>query len=469
MKEPSFTEHNQNFAAKCSDPSVFESGGFNFIKIVQQALVYAAKEKSSRVLNNRLHWPLWRLRLFYQIRYQLKRLRQPALPRFHSLLFIENARERFTLSGDAVSMYYERFYKLFGPQEFSVITKRKVPLVPARDILLLDLRRTFATAPLDSKALEMLQALKAVMVKVRQSERFSITEQRFVTSFMHVFFEDFLFWNGIFKESGIRVLVFDNHNYNEGLIAASKVHDIRTVELQHGLITQNDIFYVYPEFVRPVAAKAFFPNRIFVYGEGWKKKLLKGAEHPSENIFVAGDYTFSLVADTPFAPPIKENIIFIGAQKFMGSIYIEYLDTLAPLLLREHPDWCLLIKHHPSEKDKAQYDVLKKYANVKFANDKDDLLTLLRKARIQISYYSTTLYDALGLEVLNFAVQDHSPYADYCAEVVGDGIALPIRMGEDPVSIYLKANGTVMPAREFYYAPFDDSKVKLELEKLIKN
>jgi hypothetical protein len=258
-------------------------------------------------------------------------------------------------------------------------------------------------------------------------------------------------------------LVFDNHNYNEGLIAAAKVQGIRTVELQHGLITNNDIFYVYPDFVRSVASKAFFPDTIFVYGEGWKKKLEKGAEHESNDIVVMGDYTYSTPPKPSEQINQKEKVVFVGAQKFMGKFYIEYIHTLAALLLKKHADWKILIKHHPSEKDKQQYDVLLQYPNVFFAADTDDLLILLRKSSIQISYYSTTLYDALGLEVFNFAVQNHSPYADYCREVVADGIALPIHMGEDPVELYHAKNDISMPPREYYFAPFNEVLAQKEL------
>jgi len=463
-KELSFSEHNRYFASKSKDPSLFEADGISLLKIVQQALVYASNGRENRLIKNYFSLPYRFLLMYYQLKSVLKGSAKEPMPLLNKVLFIDNGRERYDPAGQAVSMYYTKLYDQLPVNAYSILMKKNANVLKRWDYDLSNLRRKYAAPPVDEHAKEMLSKISQIVRKVSSSGVFSKNEMRFIRTFTHVFFDDFLFYNQLFAANRIQALVFDNHNYNEGMLAAAKLHGIKTIELQHGLITKNDIYYVYPAHLRFALANACFPDTVLVFGEFWKRKLEQGAEHAPEDILVAGDYTFNLDNEKALEPLNKEKIIFIGAQKFMGTYYIEAIGRLANLIQAKHPDWRILVKYHPSEKDKAQYEVLKEFSCVAFADNTEDLMTLLKKSRIQISYYSTTLYDAMGLDVFNLSIQEHSPYADYCKEVLDDGIAFPFHIGEDPVAIYEDRNKQQSPDRSFYYAAFNPAVFHKALE-----
>ena len=64
----------------------------------------------------------------------------------------------------------------------------------------------------------------------------------------------------------------------EALIAALRDLGIKSVEIQHGLISASDYYYVYSEKLKPGLEKALFPDTIGLYGQYWKNILLRGAE-----------------------------------------------------------------------------------------------------------------------------------------------------------------------------------------------
>jgi hypothetical protein len=66
---------------------------------------------------------------------------------------------------------------------------------------------------------------------------------------------------------------------------------IKTVELQHGLISKHDLYYVYPGKYREALSKGIFPNEIWLFGNFWKEVLQRGAESEFMKPVVIGNFT----------------------------------------------------------------------------------------------------------------------------------------------------------------------------------
>jgi hypothetical protein len=81
----------------------------------------------------------------------------------------------------------------------------------------------------------------------------------------------------------------------------------------------------------------------------------------------------------------------------------------------------------------------------------------LAKAKIQISIYSTTFYDALGFDVCNFSLQEYGSMSDYAADMISESVALPLLIHENPVEKFLSLNNIENPlaTREEVYSLFD--------------
>jgi hypothetical protein len=284
-------------------------------------------------------------------------------------------------------------------------------------------------------------------------------------SSLHVFFETFRFYNRIFANQKTKACLFCVHYHNEGLIAALKLKGIKAIEVQHGLIASNDFYYVYDNVFAPVVVRAFFPDFILLYGEYWKRILLKGCEWKPEQMIVAGDY-LPRTKMKVFAGVEKQNILFIGAQKNIPYHYVNYTKRVHQLLVSKHPDWSIIVKIHPLEKEPHIYHQELDLAGVSVVGNETRLDDVLAIAKIQVSIYSTTFFDALGFNVVNFSLQNYSSAGDYAADMVAEGIALPLFEDEDPIEKFLalkKTDFNPIP-REDVYASFNRQSLTAILE-----
>jgi len=86
---------------------------------------------------------------------------------------------------------------------------------------------------------------------------------------------------------------------------------------------------------------------------------------------------------------------------------------------------------------------------------------LLRSARIHISIYSTTFYDALGYDVVNFSLQNFGKASDYARAIVEEGAALPLEIHEDAIEKLLSGMLPELQLKRLsVYAPFDAQAIR---------
>jgi hypothetical protein len=466
----SFSTLNQHFEEVSKQPALFEANGFNFIKLIQHALSYADSDFKNKLVKNHFRGSLFQHLFRHRLMSLLKKGKQEFSVDFRSILIYEFGRERYNDKQEAVSMYFHKWKELFGRNQVHILQRSNLKVLTDFDYSVQELRSNFNNGFLSSRGKEMLAALHIVVKQIATSGKFSSLEMDYITSSFHVFFEDFKLFDALFKKHPPKVMMMICHYHNEGLIAAARVNGVKVIELQHGLIARNDLYYAYNNFIKDFSKKSFFPDQLFLYGSYWKKVVMSGFEHDGGNLFIAGDYTYSKAEASETIPDItaKPNRIFVGAQKNMADYYLPYLQDLAKLLLQQNPDWEIWVKLHPNEAKPALYDVLKEFKNTRLVGNESDLNSLLLVSKIQISIYSTTFYDAAGFGVMNFSLQNYSPSSDYAFDMVQEGIALGLEISENPVARYLEE----LPKhqfleRQYIYAKFDVTAAKERIEKLI--
>jgi hypothetical protein len=147
----------------------------------------------------------------------------------------------------------------------------------------------------------------------------------------------------------------------------------------------------------------------------------------------------------------------VCAQKNMHDDYTRYVRCLMEHL-SAYPDWRVIVKLHPLEKNKEAYYELNSLG-VEIRDIETPLDTLLARAKIQISIYSTTFYDALGFNVCNYSLQNYGSMSDYAADIIAEAVALPLNIQENPVTKYLSESQDVQAyaPRSEVYSPFDPS------------
>jgi hypothetical protein len=148
----------------------------------------------------------------------------------------------------------------------------------------------------------------------------------------------------------------------------------------------------------------------------------------------------------------------------MHDDYTGYVKELMAQLTG-YSNWTVIVKLHPLEKNKGAYYELKELG-VEIRDVETPLDTLLAKAKIQISIYSTTFYDALGFDVCNFSLQDYGSMSDYAADMISESVALPLFIHENPIEKFLSMKQSMisLAPREEVYSLFDKKAVAMAIE-----
>ncbi len=443
-----FSELNAAIQDYIPDPAIADTKFFNLYKVYQHALTYTLNNDERKLFRHYLNLPMWA-----QVsRYALKGLRRKPQKKLQPTLIFDDGRKGNSQAGASPSRFFSKTLALAEREKLSLIQKVDGD-AKNFDLTLTDLGSSGNLA-LDQLEVEVLSeinrlAKEAAAIKLQGF-------QEYLNAALQLFFELFHQYYAAFKGQRIDRLFLICHYHNESLIAACKILGIEVIEYQHGLIAKNDLYYVYPESIIPHRERCLFPDKIVVFGPFWRDLLCLGNEFSPEQVIVGGNYSLAPDLKPKSARHPKEKAILIGAQKNMADTYVAYISSLQKRLAESHPEWKLLVKLHPSEPEVEKYDQFAQATNCELHGKNSVLDVLLERSLIQISIYSTTLYDAIGLDVLNLSLQNYSSSSDYAAEMVANKVAFPLQFDDDPVERYFELQPRMgeLLERDDLYAPF---------------
>jgi hypothetical protein len=445
-----FSVINEYLKQKLLHPSRYGSSKYSFLKVFQHGLYFHFTKQKQKIIFNYLGLPIRIQRFIYWIKSKKTNGTSQRI-QLKEFLILDPGRVVQDEHQQWRSIYFDQIAQLIGRDKITIINQREDSKVPG-DFMLRDLSQV--TSSLDPTEVELLSEVNKALGSAKHSGQFTSDERRQIQSAMHIFFEEFRVYYNLLKGQPTKKILFICHYHNEGLIAAAKYLGIESIEFQHGLIASNDLYYVYHEQFASVISKAFFPEKIMVYGPYWKRILENGCEYHSYQIKVAGDYLYRLNKQTTDSI-IKENLIVVCAQKNMHDDYVTYVQQLMQHTAA-YPDWKVVVKLHPLEKNKAAYYALAELG-AEIRDIETPLDTLLKQCKIHISIYSTTFYDALGFDVCNYSVQEFGSMSDYAADMIQEGVALPLFLHENPITKYHSGNNdshSQVP-RNDVYSSFD--------------
>jgi hypothetical protein len=450
MELTPFSVINQYLKERLIHPQRYTYKEFSFLKIFQHGLSFAINKYENKLIKNYLWLPYPIQLLIYWLK-SLKSSKNKSVYDFKEVVILDPGRVVKGQDDAWHSIYFDKIADVLGRENITWISTRDNPGFQC-DFEINSFAR-YMPYP-DSEERKLLKEVIGSLKNASQLDQFTPYELKHLSSAMHIFFEEFRFYYHLFKGQKTKTLLFICHYHSEGLIAALKILGIKCIEVQHGLIATNDLYYVYHEQFAGAIGKALFPDKILTYGQYWKRILGMGCEFRTSQILVAGDYLYRL-KDTKIENTQKENIVLVCAQKNLHIDYVNYGKQLAEHL-KKHPQWRAIMKLHPLEKNKQAYEELRHYG-IEIVDIEVPLDTLLAKCKIQISIYSTTFYDALGYDMVNFSLQDFGSMSDYASDMIQEGVAAPIIATEDPIEKYLHTlnTGHALLAREEVYAPFN--------------
>ncbi len=462
MEKKSYSEINLYTKEKLAHATRYTEKGISFLKIYQHALKFTLALQQQKLIRNYFRFPYPIQLLIYTLKSRRTK-RNETPPKLKEYVILDPGRAVLGENGEWHSMYFEKISKLIGPDRLTILCTSSESVVPYDyNLSLLELK---LPSP-DKTEKDLLLEINSSIKKAVKSDQYSQLELKHLRSEMHLFYESFRRYYNLLKGQKIKHFIFLCHYQREGLMAAMKKLNIKNTEFQHGLIAHNDLYYVYDEQYAEVMSKALMSDRIIVYGPYWKRMLENGCEFRSRDIHIGGDYLFRL-KNLERQKPEKENLILICTQTGMTADYCRYTHILLSHL-KKHQEWKVIIKLHPSLADKTLYDEFLPLG-VDIIDKQIPLDILLSRAKIQITIYSTTIYDALGFDVVNFSLQGFGIMSDYARDMIEEGAAIALQSNEDPIEKYYKIKQqpdieSRMLPREEVYAEYNPEVFKQLLE-----
>jgi hypothetical protein len=444
------------FEQRFPDGKLFEGKKFNYIKLVQHGLSYAMTGADDKLLKKNPFGSWWLFKLKSRIHARRNKGLNFLPQQSEGILFLEGRRKLKLPTGEEISPITHLIRETVLSTEYSWWDTTGA-FEKEADFSVRNLSNW--SLPTNEIQHEIYLELKGVLRKIKEANVFSELEFQYVESAFYVFFDSFRRWHALFSIARPKTLVGITHYHNEGCLAAAQLLGIKTIELQHGLISKHDLYYVYPKKYREALSKGIFPNEIWLFGNFWKEVLQQGAESEFMRPMVIGNFTTDVAVKSELLS--KENRLLLCAQKNLSQPYIDWIRFMKKQILPLHPEWKLIVKLHPLESQVEKYSAE--------ANDSVEVLPIsaslneeLKRAKIQVSIYSTTFFDAIGMQVKNYSLDDIGYSQDYASEMVALGVAESIKKDEDVIEKFESSPiFSERLTREDVFAPFQPRLMQL--------
>lgn len=255
------------------------------------------------------------------------------------------------------------------------------------------------------------------------------------------------------------------------LWAASRELGIPVVEFQHGIFTRG-----HPDALNSTMGAyrnhLIIPNKIFLYGEYWRKQLLLNQYYQGELVTVGNPRIdrYRAIRKNILTPDSNSDTsILLTSQGLDLERLIEFLSEFV-YIANSKLKYSLCIKLHPAERDRSIYvKTLGKYPLVKilYGFEKPSTFELFAKADLHISIASASHYDSIGLFVPTVVL----PLAGHelVQHLVDEGHAHLVKTPKDLVDLAsnIRDLKVTEEVSHYYYEPNALQNIKREMGRLI--
>lgn len=185
-------------------------------------------------------------------------------------------------------------------------------------------------------------------------------------------------------------------------IAAARERGIDTVELQHGLINRYQIMYAWSPYAVPYRATLPIADRLMLYGAYWKDELLTTGFWGDDLRVVGSPRLDSYRQRREQAADPDVCTLLLTSQGVDTERVLGFLRAFLDLA-REQANVHLIVKMHPRfELHRDPYTAAfgdDQRVTILAGNEEPSTFTLLTRASLHLSIYSSCHYEALGLGV----------------------------------------------------------------------
>ncbi|MCC6252117.1 MAG: hypothetical protein IT238_06605 [Bacteroidia bacterium] len=455
----SFSDFKQDFYYKVKDFKVFNCAEFNALKIVLDGIRvdYVSRGPvKSPIIGSYLKFEL--INKIKRVLLKIKKTQVYSTSYLGSFskykyLISDDGRIALDAQGTPHSYYFDTLINSLGHNQCLHISDKIRNNKAKYHIHYETLINTLLYLPSNEHEKILIREINITYNNIVKSNYFNQKDLENIAFAFQNFFNKYKVWSRFLSFVNPQTAFCIVHYHNEGKILALKRKGINVTELQHGLISTKDVFYVFPPMTSSIINIALFADEIWVYGQYWKTVLEKGVEYVNK-IKVAGYYLYDsfegynqiLDEIDNFAEGNK--IILVTTQTTLHQPFNDYIIWLANDIAQKKLPYKIIVKNHPLEKAE-HYQILNDLKNVKIYNY--PLLVLFKKSQIHVSIYSTTLFDGVRAGVPGFALYNEQ-YKDYIEEIIQSGVATLLQIKENPI----EKLGNIKTAHpDYYYSNFD--------------
>lgn len=232
----------------------------------------------------------------------------------------------------------------------------------------------------------------------------------------------FYFYDKLIQKKKPKLIYMVVSYGNEPLTAAAKRNHVKTIEIQHGVITKYHLGYSYPGKNTKLD---YFPDELYCFGDYWKNKVPYPID--KKNIVSYGFPFLKRKVETYKKIPKKEKQILFISQGTIG----EELSKIMYKLALDMPEYEFIYKLHPGEYDRwrMEYkDLLKaeQLPNVTVVdNNKKDLHQYFAESEFQVGVNSTAIFEGLAFHCKTILID--LPGIEYMEDLIMDHYAYPVK------------------------------------------
>jgi len=225
-----------------------------------------------------------------------------------------------------------------------------------------------------------------------------------ITNSLIEFRIEYFYWNILMQWKKCHTVYFIRHGYQKGLIYASKMNKVRTIEFQHGDIAETTLIYNYNELESKTREMIISPDLLLSYSDIWTNNRCI----PSKCIEIGSP---EIPIETQNA--VDTNILVIISSDYQGK----NLEELTIKLAQTTGDFKIYYKLHPNQ----FYDIerhkklFKPFFNIQVISNELNISDLLKISNEFVAIYSTAIYKIVqaGKLLYQYKRQDYTSFNSY--------------------------------------------------------
>lgn len=255
-------------------------------------------------------------------------------------------------------------------------------------------------------------------------------------------------------------------NWINIVVQYSNNSNITTIELQHGIIHNFHVGYIYskkhsgqsvPSYFLAFGKKEYdilsnvFDSKILIEGNDYFQLMQSGITFDQKSVF-------------EIWPQIKDKkIILVTSQGLTGEKLTQFFSKVASILPKEY---IIIYRLHQNERllfDKKKYENLISNKNVVIQTDDTiTLYQLLQHAYVHVSVFSTVLEEALAFSVPNIIVTQNG--WENVKYLIDKGLGIPANTPENFIKALSMSKKIYKADLEYFYSKSSDSLKKILLK-----